>query len=233
MSENEFKQLLAAVAGEIRVNLGKVEEILEAFAANPDILTKLDPVPGYLNQIQGALQILGQEHVAEMTLVTNQTVQDVHAGALRANSAVLDALAVAVGTIGAYIEGLERDRPNLDALLSVAWRDLDAARSGKPSPAGNPSALIADIQRKLPAWLADPRSHQVLSILQQDLRDIALLASRHALERLEKISHDTNTLLSMVVADPNHLTPAVRQTLEQSVEILATLAREQLRAVAQ
>ena len=232
LSENEFKQLLAAVAGEIRVNLGKVEETLEAFAANPDILGKLDPVPGYLNQIQGALQILGQEHVAEMTLVTNQTVQDVHAGALRANGAVLDALAVAVGTIGAYIEGLERDRPNLDAVLSVAWRDLDAARSGKPSPAGNPSALIADIQRKLPAWLADPRSHQVLSILQQDLRDIAFMASRHSLERLEKISHDTNTLLSMVVADPNQLTASVRQTLEQSVEILATLAREQLHAVA-
>ena len=232
LSENEFKQLLGAVAGEIRVNLGKVEEALEAFAADPDILSKLEPVPGYLNQIQGALQILGQEHVAEMTMVTNQTVQDVHAGALTVNSAVLDALAVAVGTIGAYIEGLERDRPNLDAVLSVAWRDLDAARSGKRSPAGDPAALIADIQRKLPAWLTDPRNHQVLSILQQDLRDVAQIASRYSLERLEKISHDTNTLLSMVVADPSQLTPAVRQTLEQSAGILTTLAREQLHAVA-
>jgi chemosensory pili system protein ChpA (sensor histidine kinase/response regulator) len=230
LSENEFKQLLAAVAGEIRVNLTKVEEALETFAANLDSLTQLESVPGYLNQIQGALQIIGQEPVAEMTAVTNQAVQDVLGGVLIADNKVLDALAVAVGTIGAYIEGLERDRTNLDALLSVAWRELDSARSGRPSPAGNPTALIADIRQKLGQWLDQGSNYQALSILQQDLRDIGSLAGRQSLARLEKISNDMNTLLGMVVADPEQLTDAVRSTLRQSTEILANLAREQLHA---
>ena len=230
LSENEFKQLLAAVAGEIRVNLSKVEEALETFAANLDSLTQLESVPGYLNQIQGALQILGQEPVADMTAVTNQTVQDVLGGILVADNRVLDALAVAVGTIGAYIEGLERDSTNLDTLLSVAWRELDSTRTGRPSPAGNPTALITDIRQKLNLWMEDASNHQALSILRQDLRDIGALAGRQSLVRLEKISNDMNTLLGMVVADPGQLNDAVRNTLKQSAEILATLAHEQLHA---
>ena len=230
LSENEFKHLLAAVAGEIRVNLSKVEEALETFAANLDSLTQLESVPGYLNQIQGALQILGQEPVADMTAVTNQTVQDVLGGVLVANNRVLDALAVAVGTIGAYIEGLERDSSSLGTLLSVAWRELDSARTGRPSPAGNPTALITDIRQKLNLWMQDASNHQALNILQQDLRDIGMLAGRQSLARLEKISTDMNTLLGMVVADPGQLNDAVRNTLKQSAEILATLAQEQLHA---
>ena len=68
--------------------------------------------------------------------------------------------------------------------------------------------------------------------MQQDLRDIGALAGRQSLARLEKISNDMNTLLGMVVADPEQLTGAVRGTLKQSTEILATLAQEQLRAEA-
>ena len=106
LTDIEFKQLLGVVAGEIHVNLKKVEDALEVFAGDRLQTAALQDVPKYLNQIQGALQILGQERAAELTGMANQYVQDILAHRLVVDNAVLDALAVAVGAIEAYVEGL-------------------------------------------------------------------------------------------------------------------------------
>ena len=110
LTEPEFMQLLGVVAGEIRVNLKRVEEALETFASDPARVGALQPIPTHLNQIQGAIQILGQERAAELISITNHFVQDIMNHRLVADDTVLDALAVAVGTVEAYIEGLEHRR---------------------------------------------------------------------------------------------------------------------------
>ena len=72
LTDVEFKQLLRVVAAEIRVNLTKVEEALEAFAAHPDEVAHIEHTPQYLSQIQGALQILGQGRAADLTATTHR-----------------------------------------------------------------------------------------------------------------------------------------------------------------
>ncbi len=226
LSDSEFKQLVAAVGGEIRVNLGKIEEALETFAASPEQTDLLEAVPQSLNQIQGALQILGQDRAADLMIGANQLVQNMHEGRIGADNAVLDALAVAVGTVGAYIEGLEHDRPNLELLLVSARTDLAAALTGKRPDSGNPAALLANIETNMAAWSADRSDRAVLSVLQQDLRDIAWLAASQKQERLGKLCGQMISLLDMV--DSGEVTDEIEATLRQSYDALAALARTQL-----
>ncbi|HJW80982.1 MAG TPA: Hpt domain-containing protein [Acidiferrobacterales bacterium] len=227
LSDSEFKQLVAAVGGEIRINLGKIEEALETFAAAPDQTGLLDAVPQSLNQIQGALQILGQDRAADLVVNANRHVQNMRDGRMAADNAILDALAVAVGTVGAYIEGLERDRPNLEALLISAHNDLATALTGKRPDSGNPEALLNGIETNLTAWSADHADRAALSGMQQNLRDIAWLAGSQQQERLGKLCEQMISLLDMV--DSGEVPDQVEATLRQSYDALAALARSQLR----
>jgi len=226
LSDSEFKQLVSAVGGEIRVNLGIIEEALETFAAMPEQTGLLDAVPQSLNQIQGALQILGQDRAADLMVGANQLVMSMHDGRIGADNAVLDALAVAVGTIGAYIEGLEHDRPNLELLLVSARTDLAAALTGKRPDSGNPVALLASIETNFTAWSADRTDRTVLSVLQQDLRDISWLADSQKQERLGKLCGQMISLLDMV--ESGEVTDEVEATLHQSYDAMAALARAHL-----
>ncbi len=227
LSDSEFKQLVAAVGGEIRTNLGKIEEALETFAAAPEQTGLLDAVPLSLNQIQGALQILGQDRAADLVVSANRHVQNMRDGRMAADNAILDALAVAVGTVGAYIEGLERDRPNLEALLVSAHNDLAAALTGKRPDSGNPEALLNGIETNLTAWSADHADRAALSGMQQNLRDIAWLAGSQQQARLGKLCEQMISLLDMV--DSGEVPDEVEATLRQSYDALAALARSQLR----
>jgi chemosensory pili system protein ChpA (sensor histidine kinase/response regulator) len=227
LSDSEFKQLVAAVGGEIRVNLGKIEEALETFAANTAQVEQLESVPHSLSQIQGALQILGQQRASELVANTLLVIQDLRDRKTSADSAILDALAVAVGTIGAYIEGLERDRPNLESLLVNARTDLAAAVTGKRPHSGDPDALINSVETNLTAWLADPNDSESLGVLQQDLRDVAWLAGTQKHERIGKICEQMVSLLDMV--ESGEMMSEVADTLRQSCEALATLTRSQLK----
>jgi chemosensory pili system protein ChpA (sensor histidine kinase/response regulator) len=226
LSDSEFKQLVAAVGGEIRINLGKIEEALETFAAAPEQIGLLDAVPQSLNQIQGALQILGQDRAADLVVSANQHVQNMRDGRMAADNAILDALAVAVGTVGAYIEGLERDRPNLESLLASAHNDLAAALTGKRPDSGNPAALLSGIETNLTAWSADHADRTALSAMQQNLRDIAWLAGTQKQERLAKLCEQMISLLDMV--DSGEVPDEVEATLRQSYDTLAALAVAQL-----
>ena len=120
LTESDFHQLVSVVAEEIGVNLAKVEEAVESFAAETGRPGLLDEVPGSLNQILGALQILGQERAAQFVDETRSHVEAIRESVLIPDAAVLDGLAVCVGTIGAYVEGLKAGRSGLRYPASMA-----------------------------------------------------------------------------------------------------------------
>ena len=227
LTDSEFKQLVAAVGGEIRTNLGKIEEALETFAASTDQPQLLDAVPVYLSQIQGALQILGQERAAELVVTAHRHVQDMRDGRLAADAAILDGLAVAVGTIGAYIEGLERDRPHLETLLTAANHDMAAALTGKRPHSGSPDALLNSIEKNLGVWFADRGDRAALFAMQQDLRDLVWIAELQKHDRIGKLCAQMVSLLEMV--EGGDVSDEVVTTVRQSYEALAGIARQQLR----
>ncbi len=233
LSEADYKQLLGVVADEANVNLGKIEEAIESFAKNPQRGALLEEVPGLLSQIQGAALVLGQDRLAELADRTRQHIQDLRDGALPADTAVLDGIAVSVGTIGAYLDGLKASRRNLDALLESARREIDTAVAGKrrqgaaaatATAATDVATAVGGLRVAIGAWLAQSgdavahkRARDQLAILEQ-------VAQHPELERVRQIGQQIGHLLDLVPPGPGPLPVAVVETLKQALESLTRQA---------
>ncbi|MHB8697997.1 MAG: Hpt domain-containing protein [Sulfuricaulis sp.] len=216
LTESDYKQLLNVVAGEVGINLSRIEESLEGFAADSSRVQSLDDVPQLLSQILGAMQILGQAHAAELVEATKQHVEAVRRGTLVADSAIMDGLAVCVGTIGAFVEGLRADRKNLDALIDSALREMEAALGGSHGQQRDPALLIDGIRLSLESWLDDVENEARRQTLAQQLDELTQLAHGQGQEKIERISSEMNHLLMLVAEDPSRLSEEIIDTLKQS-----------------
>jgi len=228
LTESDFHQLVSVVAEEIGVNLVKVEEAVESFAAEPGKTAVLDEVPGSLNQILGALQILGQERAAQFVDETRSHVEAIREGVLIPDAAVLDGLAVCVGTIGAYVEGLKANRSSLDTLLEGARREMSVAMR-RLQGSRDPAALVASLNENLESWLSTS-AESMLAGVQADLDELSDLASEQGQERIVRLTAEIHRLLELVQEDPEALTEESAMLLRQSNEALATLASRFLTA---
>jgi chemosensory pili system protein ChpA (sensor histidine kinase/response regulator) len=229
VSETEFDELVGVVANEINTTLSKVEEAVEEFAANTAELLRLDEIPTHMAQIQGALQMLGEARAMQLADVVNARVDDLRLAKLPPTQAVLDALAVCVGTLTAYAEGLQHGRINIDDLMDAAASDMDAAVRAAQLGEVDPVKLLDDVQTQLQRWLDDSADVDALRAVQQGLDDAAMLAVSLGQERIERISSEVNALLAIVAEDPAQLSPEVSDTLKQSVEALVVLGKQHLR----
>ncbi|MDH3281903.1 MAG: Hpt domain-containing protein, partial [Gammaproteobacteria bacterium] len=218
----ELRQLLSVVAGETRVNLANVEHALEGFSKDLGNTEVLQAVPTYLDQVQGALDILGQRRAAEMVAVASQSIREIQVRQLEATPEVIDALAVAVGSAEAYVEGLEQDRSNLDTLIDRAMREMDASIAGRRIEHIDVGVIIADMRLQLDAWLEDPADTPAFRGLRQGLRDIGALADARDEVRMSRIVSELNNLLDVVTDDIAYLSEEVIAVLHRS---LATLSR--------
>lgn len=230
LTEVEFRELVSVVAKEVTVSLSKVEESLEAFAADMTKVELLADAPPLLTQIQGALQILGVERVSELAERSVQHVHDIQAGRLVPTSRVLDGLAVCVGTIGAYIDGLRAGRHNLDALVDSATREMDAVITGSQRAApsaeaeGDLATYVAKIRSGFEDWLQRNYDPVTLEEIQRDLETVARLAGVRGQDKLERISAEMGNLLQLVKEEPEALSDDIANTLRQSFETMSALA---------
>jgi chemosensory pili system protein ChpA (sensor histidine kinase/response regulator) len=235
LSDIEFKQLAAVVGEEVRVNLNKIEEILETFAANPAKVEVLKEVPQNLIQIQGALQILGQDRASEFTLHTSDYVDQVVDGRLPPTPAVLDGLAVSIGTIGAYVEGLQFNRASLDLLIDAAEQDMERAIAGggevvamTAKPARSLKELAIDFEKSVNQWTSDTSNESTRSSVDDGLRDIISVAGRLQNDVVSQIGEQMNTLLEIVDDDPSQINDDLIATLRQSAAKLVDLADQEI-----
>lgn len=235
LSDIEFKQLAAVVGEEVRVNLNKIEEILETFAANPAKVEVLNEVPQNLIQIQGALQILGQDRASEFTLRTSDYVEQVVDGRLPPTPAVLDGLAVSIGTIGAYVEGLQFNRASLDLLINAAEQDMERAIAGggevvamTTKPTRSLKELAIDFEKAVSQWTNDTGNDSARSSVDDGLRDIISVAGRLRNDVVSQIGEEINTLLEIVDDDPSQISGDLITTLCQSAAKLVDLADQEI-----
>jgi chemosensory pili system protein ChpA (sensor histidine kinase/response regulator) len=219
LTDSEFKQLLGVVAGEVRSNLSKIEEAIESFAADTTRTDLMQNTPGLLAQIQGTMQILAQDQAAALVEATRSHVENIVAGTLAPTPAVMDALAVCVGTIGAYMEGLHADRRNLESLLDGARRDMEEAlAAGGTVVESRPSSR--DLNADLEAWLAAPHDDALAGALRATLETHSRSSRARGEERLARIADETDRLLQLVGDDASRLTPEAVHTLRQCVAAL-------------
>ena len=224
LTESDYKQLLNVVAGEVAVNLSRIEEALEGFAADTTRVQPLDEVPQLLSQILGAMQILGQARAAELVEATRQRIEDIRAGTLIADSAIMDGLAVCIGTIGAYVEGLRADRQNLEALIDSAFKEMETALGSGHGKQRDPAMLIDGIRLSLESWLDDRENEAARNTLVQQLEDLTQLAQEQGQEKIERISAEMNNLLSLVSDEPSRMSEEIVETLKQSFTAVSALA---------
>ena len=235
LSDIEFRQLAAVVGEEVRVNLNKIEVMLETFAANPANVEVLKDVPQNLIQIQGALQILGQDRAADFTVRTSEYVEQVAEGGLTPTPAVLDGLAVSVGTIGAYVEGLQFNRAGLDSLIDTAEQDMEQAVADggevvamSTRPTKSLKKLAVAFQTAVNQWTNDSSSAAARASVDDGLRDIISVAGRLQNEVVSQIGEQMNTLLEIVDDDPSQISEDIITTLRQSAAKLVDLASQEV-----
>jgi chemosensory pili system protein ChpA (sensor histidine kinase/response regulator) len=219
LTEAEYQQLLGVVAGEVGVNLGKIEEALEGFATHTAQLERLDEVPKQLEQIQGALQILGAERAVELAVTTRRYIEQVRDGALTPDSDVLDGLAICVGTLGAYVDGLRVGRKNVDSLVESALREVDAAVKDKIGRAPSGQDPVGALRERLDNWFGEPADALARSQVQEQLAKVIALPSLET-GKTEKIAKEVGRLIDLVADDPGSLSEEVETTLRASCDAL-------------
>lgn len=224
LTESDYKQLLNVVAGEVSVNLGRIEEALEGFAADTTRVESLDDAPQLLSQILGAMQILGQARAADLVEATKQHVEDIRTGALIIDSAIMDGLAVCVGTIGAFVEGLRADRPNLEALIDAAFKEMDTALGSGHGKQRDPALLIDGVRLSLESWLDDTENEAARETLGHQLEELTQLARTQGQEKIARIGAEMNHLLELVTEDPSRMSEVIVDTLKQSFTAMSVLA---------
>ena len=232
LSDNEYRQLVGVVGEEVRVNLGHIEEALETFAADDSLTGELERINTYLLQIEGAVQILGQEELAALTSRTIDAISELMHGNLTSSPKTLEALAVAVGTIGAYLDGLQYDRPNVDTLLEVADYELRslAEEAGERAQMQDRSieAVLTRIANHLDQWMSASGDATLQKRLRSDLLGIVELAESMQQDKIAQIARQMNTLLQFVTEDPSQISEEIQTTLLQSCSKLTDLASEDL-----
>jgi len=232
LSDNEYRQLVGVVGDEVRVNLSHIEEALETYAADDSLTSELEKINTYLLQIEGAVQILGQEELAALTGRTIDAINELLHGNLTSDPKTLEALAVAVGTIGAYLDGLQYDRPNVDALLEVADFELRslAEQAGERAQMQDRSieAVLTRVATHLDQWITANGDESLQKRLRTDLLGIVELAESMQQDKIAQISRQMNTLLQFVTEDPSQFTDEIQTTLLQSCSKLTDLVGESL-----
>ncbi|MCR4300198.1 MAG: Hpt domain-containing protein, partial [Sulfuricaulis sp.] len=224
LTESDYKQLLSVVASEVGINLGRIEEALESFASDTTRLESLDEVPQLLSQILGAMQILGQTRAADLVEVTKGHVDNICRGLLVADSAIMDGLAVSVGTIGAYNEGLRAERQNLDVLIDSAFEELETALASGHGRQRDPALLIDGIRLSLESWLDDCENEAARETLTHQLEELIRLAEDQGQDKIARISTEMNHLLTLVAEDPSQLSEEIIETLKHSFTAMSALA---------
>jgi len=228
LSGSEFRQLLQVVAGEVVQNLRQIEKSLEALAAEPDRLEHLDEVPRQLGQIQGTMQMLGQERAADLISMTRGYIGDLRRGGLAPEPEVMDALAVAVGTVDAYMEGLKRESPNLSDLIDRAVDELDRVITGRRAVHPDPASLIVRMRDEFDSWINDPEDRALLRTLKHNLRELGAVADRQGEAKVKRLGAEIVQLLDVVSDDISHVADDIGPTLQKSMERLLEMAAEKL-----
>lgn len=111
LTEQDRRQLIGAVGGEIRVNLGHLIEHIEAFVAKPDERALLAETPMLLAQVEGAFEVVSDREAADLARLLYTSLTQLAQGPVKPGPALMEAVAVGIGALEAQVVGLERGRP--------------------------------------------------------------------------------------------------------------------------
>lgn len=151
LSEQDRRQLIGAVGGEICANLKQIEERFLAFVAAAGDRELLAGLPSLAAQVEAAFQVVEESRAAELAHGLHALLLRFSSGQLTPQAASLEALAAAVAGLEAEVAGLERGRPLPEAQLTALTAALYAVvgeqglEGSGSAPATAPGALAASV----------------------------------------------------------------------------------------
>lgn len=167
------REALAQLAKEMLSSLAQVEQTLDDFFRNPQKRTALGELHRPLQQILGALSLLGETDAIELLRTASAHVAHFAAPDAAPDQAAFEELAHKLSALGFFIESLPHRRADLHALLAPAaappateaaapseaadaGASLATERPGPPSPAAERTALADDAAHARQAAAAHP-----------------------------------------------------------------------------
>jgi chemosensory pili system protein ChpA (sensor histidine kinase/response regulator) len=224
LEADELRRLVTAVAGQIADSLKEAEQNLEQYSKDTSDNDSLAAVVESLGQVHGAVRMLGRHKLCDLLELAIAQIRSLMTGDAFPSDALLDALAVSIGTTEAYVEGMERDVPNIDALLGRAMTELESAESGDSLAQVDPVFTLRKIRDSFAVWTENNSDYETYRTLRQSLRDIGAAAHQQEQLSLQRIAQEMINLLDIVTDDPSFLSEEVEKTLSRSLDTLSGLA---------
>ncbi len=145
------KLLTAQVTQEIQANLHQVETILDAFFRNRAERRALPLVPGLMNQVLGALNMLQLDTAADLVRLGMDEIAVLSVPEREITQEELDWIADAVSSLGLYVEALRHGRDDQASLRSLL-AGPGAVRLDEASVEAEVELKTADLQDKIGQW---------------------------------------------------------------------------------
>jgi chemosensory pili system protein ChpA (sensor histidine kinase/response regulator) len=143
---NPDSTLLSWIAAEVSQALSVVREQMAKFCADPQNGALLQPCPGHMHQVSGALRMVGLAGATRFCETIEGGFAGLGGGAPDAST--VEVLDRSVAALKEFVEGLERGQPNQPLTLYPAYRELSALH-GK-SAGGEKDLFYPDLSAVAP-----------------------------------------------------------------------------------
>lgn len=206
--------LMAQVVREISANLATIEQALDTFFRNPAQKEGLSSLRKPLDQVAGALAVLGQENAAALLHECDLKIRGFES-ATELRQEDFEEVASKLSALGFFVEQLRHGPADLDAILNPRSALLDEEETIEAN---------LDINKRLTQTLIGalrekPEDSEIRGELKQQLETLREDAQLIADEGLEQ---QLNTAIAAL--DENASTPAIEEAIATLVETPEVIA---------
>ncbi|MEO0367581.1 MAG: Hpt domain-containing protein, partial [Pseudomonadota bacterium] len=216
LSGRERKELIRVVGTEIEENLKDIESRLELFAVDRSRADELTGIADKVTQVRGALQVLGEQKVGLLLSIAEHEFRAVELQHKEATPELVEALAIAIGTMEEYVKGLQSGRVGMDYILDRSITDLEVA-IGKKVLRGDVEALLESASSSLFAWLGDQSNFELFTQLKSSLRDLTVLARKTKLSDVEHLVNEQDRIIDVISQEPAFLNDNIISSLQNNM----------------
>ncbi|MDO8932607.1 MAG: Hpt domain-containing protein, partial [Rhodocyclaceae bacterium] len=178
--------LMSQVAKEILVNLGSIEQTLDSFFRDPTRTAELAGLANPVNQVAGALAVLGQERAAAVLREAEERIATFGQPDYAPDQADFEEVAGKLSALGFFVERLPSGSADIDAILNPPAPPAAAEEPAVPSVEAELEAARRMTQTLAGALRDAPEDALLRTEIRQNLaalREDARLVADDALER--------------------------------------------------
>ncbi|HWU84747.1 MAG TPA: Hpt domain-containing protein, partial [Rhodocyclaceae bacterium] len=210
--------LMAQVVREITANLATIEQALDAFFRNPAQKEGLSALRKPLDQVAGALAVLGQENAAALLHECDVKIRAFET-ATELRQEDFEEVASKLSALGFFVEQLRHGPANLEAILYPKGRGEVAQEAPEDTVEANLDVNKRLTQTLIGALREKPEDAGLRDELKQQLETLREDAQLVADEGLEQ---QINTAIAAL--DDNVAAPALEQAIASLVETPEVIA---------